>query len=107
MVGTAHRRAVPPFNRHRSDESLRISWHHYTQHMILGLQPDLPPQGSQKAGDIDLSLEEAETLVSGIESEFVSAQASKILEARRRCSCGKRIAYETTTRRHDPRTLNR
>jgi hypothetical protein len=41
-----------------------------------------------------LSLEEAKTLISAIESEFVSAQAAEIVEARRRCSCGKKLAIK-------------
>jgi hypothetical protein len=36
-----------------------------------------------EAGDIGLSLEEAKTLISAIESEFVSAQAAEIVETRR------------------------
>ena len=45
-----------------------------------------------QAGDIGLSLEEAKTLISAIESEFVSAQAVKIAEARRQCSFGKKLS---------------
>jgi hypothetical protein len=48
----------------------------------------------QAAGDIGLSLEEAKTLISAIESEFVCAQAAEIVEARRRCSFGKRLAIK-------------
>src|SRR3981189_3403816 len=44
-----------------------------------------------EAGDIGLSLEEAKTLISAIESEFVSAQAAEIVDARRQCSCGKKL----------------
>ena len=39
-----------------------------------------------QAGDIGLSLDEAKTLISAIQAEFVSAQAAEILEARRHCS---------------------
>jgi hypothetical protein len=49
---------------------------------------------SLKAGDIGLSLEEAKTLISAIENEFVSAQAAEIVEAHRRCSCGKTLAIK-------------
>jgi hypothetical protein len=45
-------------------------------------------------GDIGLTLEEAKMLISAIESEFVSAQAAEIVEARRRCSCGKTLAIK-------------
>src|SRR5271168_906166 len=45
-------------------------------------------------GDIGLSLEEAKTLISAIESEFVSAQAAEIVDARRRCCCGKKLAIK-------------
>jgi hypothetical protein len=45
-----------------------------------------------QAGDIGLSLEEAKTLISAIQEEFVSAQAAEIVETRRRCSgCGKKL----------------
>jgi hypothetical protein len=47
-----------------------------------------------EAGDIGLSLEEAKTLVSAIESEFVSAQAAEIVEARRQCNCRKKLAIQ-------------
>jgi hypothetical protein len=47
-----------------------------------------------EAGDIGLSLEEAKTLITAIESEFVSAQAAEIVEARRQCSCGKKLAIQ-------------
>jgi hypothetical protein len=44
-----------------------------------------------QAGDIGLSLDEAKTLLSAIQDEFVSAQAAEIVEARRRCnSCSKK-----------------
>jgi hypothetical protein len=44
-----------------------------------------------QAGDLDLSLDEAKTLLSAIQDEFVSAQAAEIVEARRRCnSCSKK-----------------
>src|SRR5216684_6556087 len=44
-----------------------------------------------QAGDIGLSLDEAKTLLSAIQDEFVSAQAAEIVEARRRCnSCNKK-----------------
>jgi hypothetical protein len=49
---------------------------------------------SLKAGDIGLSLKEAKTLISAIENEFVSAQAAEIVEAHRRCSCGKTLAIK-------------
>jgi hypothetical protein len=49
---------------------------------------------SLRAGDIGLSLEEAKTLISAIENEFVSAQAAEIVEAHRRCSCGKTLAIK-------------
>jgi hypothetical protein len=45
-------------------------------------------------GNIGLTLEEAKTLISAIESEFVSAQAAEIVEARRRCNCGKTLAIK-------------
>ena len=45
-------------------------------------------------GDIGLSLEEAKTLMSAIQDEFVSAQAAEIVEARRRCSCGEKLAIK-------------
>jgi hypothetical protein len=45
-------------------------------------------------GNIGLTLEEAKTLISAIESEFVSAQAAEIVEARRRCNCGKKLAIK-------------
>jgi hypothetical protein len=48
----------------------------------------------RQTGDIGLSLEEAKTLISAIESEFVSAQAAEIVEARRGCSCGKTLAIK-------------
>ncbi len=57
--------------------------------LIIGRGPESPA-----AGDIGLSLEEAKTLISAIESEFVSAQAAEIVEARRRCSCGKKLAIK-------------
>jgi hypothetical protein len=53
-------------------------------------------RGSERleAGDIGLSLEEAKTLNNAIESEFVSAQAAEIVEARRRCGCSKKLAVK-------------
>jgi hypothetical protein len=48
----------------------------------------------RKAGDIGLSFEETKTLIGAIEGEFVSAQAAEIVEARRRCSCGKQLAIK-------------
>ena len=53
-------------------------------------------RGSERleAGDIGLSLEEAKTLISAVESEFVSAQAAAIVEARRQCGCGKKLAIK-------------
>jgi hypothetical protein len=49
---------------------------------------------AQQAGDIGLNLEEAKTLVSSIQEEFVSAQAAEIVEARRRCSCGRKLSIK-------------
>ena len=46
------------------------------------------------AGDIGLTLEEAKTLINAIESEFVSAQAAEIVEARRQCGCGKHLVIK-------------
>src|SRR5580698_9372219 len=46
------------------------------------------------AGDIGLTLEEAKTLINAIESEFVSAQAAEIVEARRQCGCGKQLVIK-------------
>jgi len=43
------------------------------------------------AGDIGLSLEEAKTLISAIQDEFVSAQAAEIVDKRRHCGCGKKL----------------
>jgi hypothetical protein len=43
-----------------------------------------PSVGAQAAGDIGLGLEEAETLMSAIQHHFVSAQATEIVETRRR-----------------------
>ena len=40
-----------------------------------------------QAGDIGLSLDEAKTLISAIQDEFVSAQAAEIVDTRRRCGC--------------------
>jgi hypothetical protein len=57
--------------------------------LIIGRGPENPA-----AGDIGLSLEEAKTLIGAIESEFVSAQAAEIVEARRQCSCGKKLAIK-------------
>jgi len=51
--------------------------------LIIGRGPE-----SRAAGDVGLSLEEARTLISAIQSEFVSAQAAEIVEARRRFLCG-------------------
>src|SRR5271156_1645204 len=48
----------------------------------------------QQAGDIGLSLEEAKTLISSIQDEFVSSQAAEIVEARRRCGCGKKLSIK-------------
>jgi hypothetical protein len=47
-----------------------------------------------EAGDIGLRLEEAKTLISATENEFVSAQAAEIVEVRRQCSCGKTLAIK-------------
>ena len=57
--------------------------------LIIGRGPE-----SRAAGDVGLSLEEARTLISAIQSEFVSAQAAEIVEARRQCSCGKKLAIK-------------
>jgi len=48
----------------------------------------------QQAGDIGLSLEEAKTLISSIQDEFVAAQAAEIVETRRRCGCGKKLSIK-------------
>jgi hypothetical protein len=50
--------------------------------LIIGRGSERP-----EAGDIGLSLEEAKTPISAVESEFVSAQAAAIVEARRQCGC--------------------
>jgi hypothetical protein len=47
-----------------------------------------------QTGDIGLSLEEAKTLISSIQDEFVAAQAAEIVEARRRCGCGKKLSIK-------------
>jgi hypothetical protein len=44
-----------------------------------------------QAGDIGLSLDEAKTLMSAIQDEFVSAQAAEIVDKRRSCCCGKKL----------------
>jgi hypothetical protein len=47
-----------------------------------------------QTGDIGLSLEEAKTLISSIQDELVAAQAAEIVEARRRCGCGKKLSIK-------------
>jgi hypothetical protein len=49
------------------------------------------PEGMQ-SGDIGLSLEEAKTLLSAVQEEFVAAQAAESLETHRQCPhCPKRL----------------
>lgn len=48
----------------------------------------------RQPGDIGLSLEEAKTLVSSIQDEFVAAQAAEIVEAARRCVCGRKLSIK-------------
>jgi hypothetical protein len=44
--------------------------------------------------DISLSLEEAKTLISSVQDEFVAAQAAEIVEKRRQCGCGKKLGIK-------------
>jgi hypothetical protein len=69
-----------------ADAGTKSGTHHV---LIIG-------RGSEglEAGDIGLSLEEAKTLISAIESESVSAQSAEIVEARRQCSCGGKLAIK-------------
>jgi hypothetical protein len=48
----------------------------------------------RQPGNIGLSLEEAKTLVSSIQDEFVAAQAAEIVEAARRCDCGRKLSIK-------------
>jgi hypothetical protein len=70
--------------------------------LIIGRAAEGP-----EAGDIGLSLEEAKTLMGAIESEFVSAQAAELVEARRRCSCGKKLAIKDWKLRRIDTTFGR
>jgi len=57
-----------------------------------------------QAGDIGLSLDEAKTLISAIQAEFVSAQAAEIVEARRHCSDCKEKLHIKDWKRHRVQT---
>jgi hypothetical protein len=48
----------------------------------------------RQPGDIGLSLEEAKTLISSIQDEFVAAQAAEIVETARRCVCGRKLSIK-------------
>src|SRR5271170_3867496 len=51
-------------------------------------------------GDIDMSLEEAKTLLSALQWEFVAAQAAEITESARNCErCGARLIIKDWSRR--------
>jgi hypothetical protein len=50
--------------------------------------------GGRQLGDIGLSLEEAKTLMSSIQDEFVAAQAAEIVEEARRCVCGRTLSIK-------------
>ena len=54
--------------------------------LIIGRAAD-----NLQAGDIGLSLDEAKTLMTAIQEEFVSAQAAEIVDKRRQCGCGKKL----------------
>jgi hypothetical protein len=60
---------------------------------------------ASQAGDIGLSLDEAKTLISAIQAEFVSAQAAEIVEARRHCSDCKRKLNIKDWKRHRVQTV--
>ena len=44
-----------------------------------------------QVGDIGLCLDEAKTLVTAIQEQFVSARVAEIVETRRRCGCGPQL----------------
>ena len=48
----------------------------------------------RQPGDSGLSLEEAKTLISSIQDELVAAQAAEIVEAARRCDCGRKLSIK-------------
>ena len=51
-------------------------------------------------GDIGISLEEAKTLLSALQCEYVAAQAAEITEAARECeACGARLQIKDWSRR--------